>query len=98
MGLLGTTGSGTIGGIGGVSFTPFITMNVELLPQEKRSQLLGLEGLINLSVIPAGLLGGWLWAQGFQMEVLVFPIVLELLLVMPLLATIPDTIHSKERR
>jgi len=95
VGLLGTTGvGGGIGGIGGVSFTPFITMNWELVPEEKRGRWLGLEGLINLSVIPASLLGGWLWDQGFLIEVLIFPIILELLLVMPLLATIPDTIHN----
>lgn len=94
VGVLGAIamGGGTGGGIGGVSSTPFVTMFWETVPQEKRGRWFGVEGLMNIATIPASILGGFLWQQGFKIEVMLVPIVLELLLVMPLLASIPDTL------
>jgi len=94
VGILGAIamGGGMGGGIGGVSMTPFVTMFWEMVPQEKRGRWFGIEGLMNISAIPASILGGFLWQQGYKIQVMLIPILLELLLVMPLLATIPDTL------
>lgn len=94
VGLLGAValGGGTGGGIGGASFTPFITMFWEAVPQEKRGRWFGIEGLMNLSTIPASVVGGILWQRGLMTEVLLLPILLEALVVVPILTTIPDTV------
>lgn len=94
VGLLGAiaVGGDPGGGIGGVSTTPFVTMFWEMVPQEKRGRWFGIEGLMNVSTIPASILGGFLWQQGFKTDVMIIPILLEVLLVMPILATIPDTL------
>jgi MFS family permease len=94
VGLLGavTLGEGIAGGIGGVSFTPFITMFWEIVPEEKRGRWFGIEGLMNISTIPASILGGILWRQGLMTEVLLLPILLEALVVIPILTTVPDTL------
>jgi MFS family permease len=95
VGVLGAValGAGIGGGVGGVSSTPFVTMFWEMVPQEKRGRWFGIEGLMNLSTIPASILGGFLWQQGLKVEVLLIPIILEVLIVMPILATIPDTLR-----
>lgn len=90
VGLLGAVGMR--GGAGGVSFTPFITMHWEMVPEEKRGRWFGVEGLMGIATIPATILGGFLWQYGFMREVLLIPIALEVLVVIPLLMTIPDTL------
>jgi len=99
VGLLGAlaVGGGLDGGVGGVSFTPFITMFWETVPKEKRGRWFGVEGLMNISTIPASILGGILWQQGFMTEVLLLPILLEVLVVIPALATVPDTLVRPKR-
>lgn len=92
LGALANGGGGQAGGIGGVSFTPFITMYWEAVPEEKRGRWLGMQGLMGLSTIPASILGGLLWQQGFMAEVMLLPVLLEILLVIPVLITIPDTL------
>jgi MFS family permease len=92
VGLLGAVG--IRGGAGGVSFTPFITMHWEMVPEEKRGRWFGVEGLLNIATIPATILGGILWQLGFMREVLLIPILLEVLVVIPLLVTIPDTLRA----
>lgn len=90
----GVGGAG--GGIGSVGFTPFITMFWEMAPADKRGRWYGLEGTVTaLTRIPASIIGGILWEQGFVVEVLLVQVLLELLVVIPLLNTIPDTIGSK---
>jgi hypothetical protein len=98
VGILGTIslGGGMGGGIGGVSHTPFVTMLWEMVPQEKRGRWFGIEGLMNISTITASILGGLLWQQGYKIQVMLIPIFLELLLVMPVLATIPDTLKRMQ--
>jgi MFS family permease len=99
VGVLGAVASGgdIFGGIGGVSYTPFFTMFYEMVPQEKRGRWFGIEGLLNLSMIPASILGGVLWQQGYKMEVMIIPVILEVFIVMPLLASVPETLKlSKE--
>lgn len=94
VGLLGAlaAGGGAGGGVGGVSFTPFITMFWEVVPEEKRGRWFGMQGLMGLSTIPAAILGGVLWQQGYMTEVMLLPILIEILLVIPILATVPDTL------
>jgi hypothetical protein len=38
-----------------------------------------------------------MWQQGLMVEVLVLPVVLEVLIAIPLLASIPDTLHRTRR-
>lgn len=99
VGLLGSiaVGGGMGGGIGGVGFTPFITMFWESVPGEKRGRWFGIEGLMTASTIPASVFGGFLWQQGFMTEVLLLPILLEALIVMPILITVPDTLSRNDR-
>ena len=88
---------GTGGGIGGVAFTPFITMFWETAPPEKRGRWFGIEGLITgLSTLPASIIAGILWEQGLMTEVLLIPILLQALVVIPMLSTVPDTLVSKQ--
>jgi MFS family permease len=94
VGLLGAIALG--GGLSSVCFTPFITMFWEMVPHEKRGRWFGVEGLLNISTIPASLVGGLLWERGFMVEVLLFPVLLELLIVLPLLASIPETLVPSE--
>jgi MFS family permease len=99
VGVLGAValGSASGGGIGGVSSTPFVTMFWEAVPREKRGRWFGIEGIMNISTIPASVLGGFLWQQGYMMEVLLIPILLELLVAMPILATVPETLVRSDR-
>jgi MFS family permease len=95
VGLLGAIALGG-GGLSSVGFTPFITMFWEIVPHEKRGRWFGIEGLLNLSAIPASLVGGVLWERGLKVEVLLLPVLLELLIVLPLLASIPETLARPE--
>ncbi len=84
----------TIGGIGGVSFVPFITMYWETVPAEKRGRWFGFTGIFNIFSVPASILGGFMWQAGMMELVLLIPILTEALIVIPILATIPDTLAS----
>jgi MFS family permease len=95
LGYIGLVGGGGGGGLGGVSFIPFITMNFELVPEEKRGRWLGLVGFFNILSFPISIIGGFLWQQGFMMEVLLLPIVLDLIAI-PIMRTVPDTLVRKE--
>ena len=96
VGVLGAVaiGGGMMAGIGSVSMTPFITMFWEMVPQEKRGRWFGIEGLMAVAMIPASLLGGYFWQQGYMIEVMVIPMLIEIFVAMPLLATIPDTLSE----
>ncbi len=97
VGLLGAIAVRGGGGISGSSNTVFVTMLWELVPAEKRGRWYGIDGLMNLAVIPASILGGILWAQGFRIEVLLIPIFLEALVALPILTTIPDTLDRPKQ-
>ena len=97
VGLLGAIAVRGGGGISGSSNTVFVTMLWELVPAEKRGRWYGIDGLVNLAVIPASILGGILWAQGFRIEVLLIPIFLEALVALPILTTIPDTLDRSKQ-
>jgi hypothetical protein len=89
-------GGGMAGGISSVASPLFVTWWWESIPEEKRGRFFGIEGLFNLAAIPASILGGVLWQQGYVMHVLLIPILLDLIAVYPLLATIPDITRSKQ--
>jgi MFS family permease len=94
---MGANASG--GGISQVSNTPFVTMFWESIPKEKRGKGFGVEGVMGLSAIPASIIGGLMWESGLMVEVLLLPLLLELFIALPILATIPDTYikHTDQR-
>jgi len=94
LGILGAAGLMTIGGIGGVSFVPFITMYWETVPAEKRGRWFGFTGIFSIFAVPASILGGFMWQAGLMELVLLIPILAEALIVIPILARIPDTLAS----
>jgi MFS family permease len=91
LGYIGLVGGGGGGGLGGVSFVPLITMNFELVSEEKRGRWLGLLGFCGIVSFPISIIGGFMWYQGFMMEVLLIPIVLDVIAIL-LMRTIPDTL------
>jgi len=94
VGLLGAIGLrvGTEGsGIGGLGFTPFMLMSWEMVPAEKRGRWHVVMNIFNVLSIPASILGGFLWQQGFLMAVLLLPLLLDILF-MPILLTVPETL------
>ncbi len=94
LGYIGLAGGG--GGLGGVSSIPFITMNFEMVPEEKRGRWLGVLGFFNILSFPTSILGGVMWQQGLMIEVLLLPIVLEVFIALPVLRSIPDTLGRTE--
>jgi len=92
VGILGgNVFGGSQGGIGGISSIPFITMQHELVPAEKRGRWHGVLTLFGILSFPAYILGGIMWQNGLMIEVLLTPIILEALILFPILYTIPDT-------
>ena len=92
--LYGVLGSG-LGGIGGVSFTPLITMWWESFPTKNRGKIYGLEGIIlSSSRIPLTLLGGFMWDQGLKAQIFLMSLLAEFLVVVPLIYSIPETLKQ----
>ncbi len=100
VGILGgnVAGGGEGIGIGGVSFIPNITMQWEMVPQEKRGRWHGILGFFRILTFPASILGGIMWQQGLTVEVLLLPVILEAVIVTPLLMTIPETLGRTSSR
>jgi len=94
VGILGAAGLMMMGGLGGVSFVPFITMYWETVPAEKRGRWFGFTGMFNIFAVPASILGGFMWQAGLMEVVLLIPVLAEALIVIPILARIPDTLAS----
>jgi MFS family permease len=91
VGVLGAMG--WMEGIGVLSATPFMTMYWELVPKEKRGRWFGFTGIFNtLMTIPAYMLGGFLWQMGQMELVILLPVFIEMLVVIPILSKIPDTL------
>jgi len=98
VGFLGAIGvGGPSGGLGGVSFVSFVTMGFEMVPEKKRGRWVGISGLLNILSFPASILGGIMWQQGLMMEVLLLPILLEVLIAIPILSTVPDTLRRSRK-
>ena len=73
-------------------------MTMELVPVERMGRWTGLLGLFRgLVVIPAPLLGGLIWKHWDPLYVFVIPLLIDLLIKIPLLFTIPETLKSQER-
>jgi len=97
VGVLGAAGSMMMGGIGGVSFIPFITMFWETVPAEKMGRWFGLTGALNIFALPASILGGLMWQAGLAELVLFIPVLIEALTVIPILMRIPDTLGRNKQ-
>jgi hypothetical protein len=70
-------------------------MNFELVPEEKRGRWLGLLGFFGILSFPVSIIGGFMWQQGLMMEVLLIPIVLDVIAI-PILRTVPDTLVRRD--
>jgi MFS family permease len=96
-GLIGGYATGTTGkgGIGAVANPLFVTWWWESIQEEKRGRFFGIEGLFGLAGIPASIIGGIFWQQGYELQVLLIPIIVQLTIVYPLLYKVTDIIQSK---
>jgi MFS family permease len=69
-------------------------MTLEVVSLEQQGRWGGLLGFFaGLVTIPAPILGGLIWRELGPMYVFLIPIVLDLLLRVPLLATVPETLE-----
>jgi MFS family permease len=69
-------------------------MTLELLPLEQQGRWGGLLSLFTgLVTIPAPIIGGLIWRELGPMYVFIIPIVFDLFLRVPLLATVPETLR-----
>lgn len=70
-------------------------MSVEMLPVEQMGRWSGALGLFRgLVTVPAPILGGLIWRGLGPMYVFLIPLAIDLLLRIPLLTTIPETLRS----
>ncbi len=70
-------------------------MTLELVPLEEQGKWSGVLGLFTgLLAIPAPILGGLIWRELGPAYVFLIPIGFDLLLRLPLLATVPETLES----
>jgi len=70
-------------------------MTMELIPVEQQGRWGGLLGLFTgLLMIPAPIIGGFIWREIGPMYVFLIPLGFDLLLRIPLLTTVPDTLES----
>ena len=68
-------------------------MMLELVPLEQQGRWSGLLGLFTgLVTIPAPILGGLIWRELGPMYVFLIPVAFDLLLRLPMLATVPETL------
>ena len=91
----GTGGGGQAGGLSGVSQIPFVTMEHELVPAEARGKWMGIMGSLSIFTFWVPIVGGIMWQQGLMIEVLLISIVIEALIAIPILHTIPDTLKRQ---
>ncbi len=71
-------------------------MTMELVPVERMGKWSGMLGLFRgLITIPAPLLGGLIWRELGPMYVFVIPLAVDLVLRIPLLVTVPETLEMK---
>lgn len=80
------------GGIGGISFIPFITMYWESFPAEKRGRLQGISGLLDFVGSFATILGGFLWQAGYMELVLLLPMLIDVIVLVPTFLIIPESL------
>ena len=74
------------------------SMTLELVPVGQIGRWSGLLGLFGgLIIVPAPLIGGLIWEWLGPVYVFLIPIALDLLVRIPLLTTIPETLHRNRR-
>ena len=72
-------------------------MTLELVPVERMGKWSGVLGLFGgLVTIPAPVIGGLIWRELGPQYVFLVPLALDLLLRLPLLTTIPETLGSEQ--
>ena len=72
-------------------------MTLELVPLEQQGRWGGLLGLFTgLVTIPAPIIGGLIWRELGPIYVFVIPILFDLFLRVPLLATVPETLGTEQ--
>jgi len=72
-------------------------MTLEVVPLEQQGKWGGMLGLFTgLATIPAPIIGGLIWRELGPVYVFVIPIVFDLLLRVPLLATVPETLGMEQ--
>ncbi len=82
-----------------MSAQAFNTMSMEMVPPEYRGRWTGFVSLFqNLLRVPSILLGGYLYENIDPKLVFLIPIILDVLIRMPLLSTVPETLASKRLR
>lgn len=92
-GALGAMGLMVLGGgIGGISFIPFITMYWESFPAEERGRLQGISGLLDFLGSFATILGGFLWQAGYRELVLLLPVIIDVTVLVPTFLMIPESL------
>ncbi len=68
-------------------------MGIEMMPLDKQGRWSGLQGLVvGLVTVPAPILGGWIWDALGPQYILLLPLAIDLLVRVPLLATVPETL------
>jgi MFS family permease len=74
------------------------SMSLELVPVQRMGRWTGVRGLVaGLVAVPAPLVSGLLWRHVGPNSVFVVPVVLDLALRVPLLATVPETLWKESR-
>jgi len=78
-----------------ISVATTSAMTMEIVPLEQQGRLGGLLGLfVGLVAIPAPILGGFIWREVGPVYVFLIPIVFDLLLRIPILITVPETLRT----
>ena len=69
-------------------------MTLEVVPVEKMGKWSGLQGLFRgLVAVPAPIVGGLIWRELGPLYVFLVPVAVDLMLRIPLLTTVPETLH-----
>lgn len=79
------------------SFGPWMTMRMEMVPREYRGRWEGFIGLFqNMIRVPAMILGGYLYESVNPVLVFIIPLLVDALVRMPVLASVPDTLKQRK--
>jgi MFS family permease len=79
-----------------MSSRSWMTMSMEMVPEEYRGRWTGFISLLQNAIrVPAMLFGGYLYETGNAELVFILPIILSLMVRMPLLATISETLQRE---
>jgi hypothetical protein len=75
----------------------FNTMSMEMVPREYRGRWTGFVSLLQNSIrVPALLLGGYIYEYIDPTLVFTIPLIVDILIRMPILTTIPDTLKTQQ--